>query len=323
MVFRVIKKRPLYFFRASPSSKMRKLQTHMRRALSLLLCATLFSICIFVHSSSAQQKTKKNETVTPSQLLTRTTSRQEIHSFNYGGTITIIGAPAGSIIIEGWSKSEVDITADIELKAPTEEDLTLLAAVNTFTADEDLNHLRILTKGTHDKVYMRRTVKNFPKNLLGLPWKIDYRLRVPLNTDIEINAGRGPVKLYDVEGALSINATESDVELRVTGGQLRATIGRGSVNLIATARSWRGPGADITLAAGDINAELPAGFSADINANILRTGQIENNYAALTPRERTTQTPQSLRARAGAGGPTLSFTIGDGTLRIKSVTSDK
>ena len=34
-----------------------------------------------------------------------------------------------------------------------------------------------------------------------MPWKIDYRLRVPVNTDLEVNAGHGEVKLSGVEGA--------------------------------------------------------------------------------------------------------------------------
>ena len=49
---------------------------------------------------------------------------------------------------------------------------------------------------------------------------------------------------------------------------------------------------------------------------VIRTCGIENVYAGLAPRERTQPTDHSLRARAGGGGALLSFTVGDGTLRI-------
>jgi hypothetical protein len=73
----------------------------------------------------------------------------------------------------------------------------------------------------------------------------------------------------------------------------------------------------IQLARGDLTVELPPGFNADINADVLRSGQVENSYTELVPQERTTFTPQSIKARAGAGGATLTFKVTDGTLKIK------
>src|SRR5215207_2349428 len=144
------------------------------------------------------------------QLLTRATTRRETRRFAYGGTVTLIGAPRGSVTVEGWSRNEVELVANIELKGPTEADLDQLATVNRFVFDEDLNHLSILTTGTHDRAYMKQAAKNFPKKLLNLPWKIDYRLRVPVNTDLEVNAGHGVMRLSGVEGAVRLTATESD-----------------------------------------------------------------------------------------------------------------
>src|SRR5215207_8459869 len=73
------------------------------------------------------------------QLLTRATTRRETRRFAYGGTVTLMGAPRGAVTIEGWSRNEVELTANIELKGPTEADLDQLATVNSFVFDEDLN----------------------------------------------------------------------------------------------------------------------------------------------------------------------------------------
>jgi hypothetical protein len=268
----------------------------------------------------AQQKDQKgsaaNSTMTQ-PVLKRTTTSHISRRFAYGGTVSIIGAPAGAIIIEAWPRSEVDITAEIELHASTDEEFARLAAVNTFVLDEDINHLRIITMGMHDKAFMRRAAKDFPKTLLGLPWKIDYRIRLPAITDLEIDAGRGPIQIAGVEGALRLNALESNATLTLTGGTVIATIGGGIVNINLTTRSWRGSGAEIRLAAGELNIQVPAGFNADINASVLRSGRIESDVESLTPREPGGITPRSIRARAGAGGASFSFTVGDGTLRIK------
>jgi hypothetical protein len=251
------------------------------------------------------------------QLLTRTSTRRETRRFNYGGTVTLIAAPRGSVTVEGWSRNDVELTANIELKGPTEADLDQLAAVNNFVFDEDMNHLSILTTGTHDRVYMKRAAKNFPKNLLNMPWKIDYRLRVPVNTDLEVNAGHGEVKLSGVEGALRVSATESDTALTLTGGTISTTVTAGSITLSIPARSWRGSGADVRIASGTINVDLQPGFSGDIDAEILRTGKIVNTYEGLAPREKPGITERTVRARAGAGGAFFRFTVGDGTVNIR------
>ncbi|MFX7306663.1 hypothetical protein ABTI71_19310, partial [Acinetobacter baumannii] len=59
----------------------------------------------------------------------QTTTRRETRRFPYGGTISLFGSPRGSVTVESWSRAEVEITAETELRANSEEDLALLARV--------------------------------------------------------------------------------------------------------------------------------------------------------------------------------------------------
>ena len=284
----------------------------------------LAASALFLTSPSLAFQKNKTVNANPVLLLTRSTTKHEVRRFGYGGTVTIIGAPKGSITVEGWPRGEVEVTADIELLAESEDDLNRLAAVNGFVFDEDTNHLSLLSTGTHDRVFMKRAAKDFPKRLLNLPWKIDYRLHVPTSTDLEINAGSGGVKLAGVEGSIRLSATESETTLTLTGGIVSATIAVGHVRVVIPVRSWRGGGADIRVAAGDLTLELPAGFNGDIDADILRAGKIINSYEDLQARQKPGLTDQIVRARAGAGGPFFKFTVGAGTLYItKASTTDK
>lgn len=282
-----------------------------------------FLVCAFVFISGSSiasfAQTPQKKTAEPNRVpqLVRTTTRHELRRFAYGGTVTLIGAPDGSIKVEGWTRNEVDISAEIQLRADSEADLDRLAAVNTFLLDEDMNHLRVLTTGTHDKVFMRAVARKFPKTLLGLPWKIDYRIRVPISTDLEVNAGRGPISVAGIDGHIQLSATESETNLKLSGGTLMATVGSGKVNLSIPVRSWRGVGADIRIAAGEVTLELPPGFSGDLNAEILRAGTIADSYGGLAPREKPGITPQIIKARAGAGGAFFQLTVGVGTINIK------
>lgn len=289
---------------------------------SFSVCALALVSALLSFSNSATGQKKTPEAKSTPQLV-RTTTRYELRRFGFGGTITLVGAPDGSITVEGWPRNEVEIRAEIELRAATEADLDLLAAVNNFVLDEDLNHLRVLTTGTHDKEFMRASAKKFPKTLLGLPWKINYRIRVPAATDLEINAGRGAISLAGVEGHIRISATESETNLKLSGGVLAATIAAGKVNLIIPSRGWRGGGADIRVAVGDVTVELPAGFNGDLDGQILRSGQIIDSFGGMEPREKPGITPQIIKARAGTGGAFFQFTVGAGMIYIKKQTVEQ
>lgn len=293
---------------------------------ALMFCLMAMLVCLVHSTVTAQQKggaadSRKLPAPAAPPQLKRTTTRTQLLRLGYGGMFTIFGAPEGSITIEAWQRSEVEISADIEWQGDTEEDLSLLASVNNFVVDDDLNHIRIITHGTHDRRYMKQLAREVPKRLLTLPWKIAYRVRVPIATDLEIFAGRGPLSIEGIEGAVRLNAGESAATLALTGGDVEATFERGNVRLRVPARSWRGRGANVRLASGDLTVELPANFNGDINAEVLRTGSIENSYAGLALRDGTHANARSLQGRAGSGGATLSFTVGDGTLHIKQESS--
>jgi hypothetical protein len=279
--------------------------------LAKFILLTVLFTAIFVVSVA-----QNNKSAPPLTLLKRTATRHETTRFNYGGTVTIIGAPKGSIKIEGWTRNELELTADIEWQAESEADLNVLAPLNNFAFDEDADHVRIITSGTHDREFMKRAAKNFPKRLLNLPWKIDYRLHVPVSADVEIDAGHGPITFSGVEGALRINATESEASLTLTGGTVSVTIAAGNVNLTIPVRSWRGGGAEIRIAAGVLNVDLPPGFNGDIDSDVLRAGKIVNTYDGLVTREKPGITERIIRGRAGPGGAYFHFTVGDGVINI-------
>lgn len=302
----------------------------MTTTLSKIFSPLLLALVVLQPPASAQSGRQPKEEKRPEKpaqavvqpLLKRTTTRRELKRLGYGGSVTIYGAPEGSVTVEAWERGEVEVTAEVEQSADTEENLTRLAALNTFTVDDDVNHVRVMTVGLHDRKYAKRAARGLPKHLPAMPWRIDYRVKVPAACDLEINAGRGALVVSGVEGALRINAGGGpDSRFTLAGGDVEATVASGPFTVRPTARSWRGRGLRLRLASGDLTVELPAGFSGDVDAEVLRVGRVENAYPGLAPRERTTPTERSLQGRAGNGGATLSFTLGDGILRIKQAGS--
>lgn len=253
-------------------------------------------------------------------LLKRTTYKTDRLDFGVAGTLAVTGAPVGSIRIEGWKNREVEVTAEIEVQANTEEDLASMSAVTTFVMDESTGRIGIISVGPNDKKYLKQLGKKFSKQLQSLPFKIDYVIKVPQYCDLLIDGGRGDLTISGVEGTMKLNYLETNAKLDLLGGTTIAVFGKGSVDFAIPKASWRGRFADISLATGDMNVRLPVGINSELDATILRTGKIENTNAELIPRVRKGEfTDKSVVAKSGIGGVSLKFTVGDGSLKIMKI----
>ena len=154
--------------------------------------------------------------------------------------------------------------------------------------------------------------------MLNSPLKIDYKIKVPRFCDLDINSGKGDLKLSGIEGAMQIKAFEGDAMLNLIGGTVNATFGSGNVDVKINSRSWRGRQAVVQVATGTLNVQFPQNMNAEVDAAILRNGKIENSLTTLKPRDRSKFSEKTILAKAGSGGALLSFTVGDGTLKMSN-----
>jgi hypothetical protein len=120
-----------------------------------------------------------------------------------------------------------------------------------------------------------------------------------------------------------LNAGASDVTFDLAGGDVTATILSGTVLFRASAESWRGRGAMVRLVNGTMTVALPARFNADIDAAVLRTGEVTGEHDAFAPRNDAPQTSRAWSMRAGGGGATLKFEVGDGAIRFAQLGEGK
>jgi hypothetical protein len=251
----------------------------------------------------------------------RTLTKSDRFNFGPGGTVAITGAPQGSIKIVGGQTNEIEITATIELSAPTESDIAKLSEITGFVTEEGVAKTAILSLGTHAKQILKRSKKKIPKELMDLPFRIDYVVSVPHYTDLEIDGGVGDLTVENVEGSLFVNFIETNAKLGISSGNAAVTVQRGSIVASLGPKVWRGRAASLSLGTGDISVHLPSTLSADLDVVVLRSGKIENSFPDLKPRDRKVAfTDRSIIAKAGVGGPPVKLGVGDGNIKIDVLT---
>lgn len=277
-------------------------------------------MALLVAAFSITALSQSKPTVKTAPLLKRTTYKTDRLDFGSGGTLAVTGAPVGSIRIEGWKNREIEISAEIQISANTEADIATLSGITTFVLNESLGRTEIISIGTHDKAFVKKLGKKFPKQLVGLPFRIDYVVKVPQYCDLQIDGGHGDLFISGVDGTFRLSFLETNATLNLRGGSVMAVFGKGTVDLTVPHQSWRGRFADIQLATGDMSIHLPNGINAEFDATILREGKIENGYSGFRPRVRRAEfTEKSIVAKSGVGGPPLKFTVGDGNMKITGI----
>lgn len=275
------------------------MKTKTSISISLLILA-------FIGSAFGQQTSIK-----------RTISKTDKLDFGSGGTIVISGYPVGSVSVEGTQKGQIEIEADITIEAATEQQADQITRVVGFSLDESSGRVEITSLGPFNGKYLKKIDPKFPKNLINAPVRIDYTLKVPRYSDLQIDGGKGSLSIKGVDGSLRINFIEADGTIDLIGGSLNAVFGSGNITVSIPNRSWRGRNADVQLANGTLNVFLPAGLNADLDALILRSGAIVNKFSGLVPRSRRDEfTQRVIYAKSGFGGIPLKFTVGDGQIFI-------
>ena len=113
-------------------------------------------------------------------------------------------------------------------------------------------------------------------------WTVVYRIHVPRNAEVEIDARNGPVSLLDVDGKVVARSANGPLSLRNVSGNIDATTtngpisvygGSGTMKLQASngplsvhldGNSWLGGTLDASTKNGPLSVKIPRGYNSGV-----------------------------------------------------------
>lgn len=214
--------------------------------------------------------------------------------------VTLTAGPWGNVRVVARRTNTISIDGRVEISAPNESDLQLLASAISVLADPTPTSVEILTKGPHDKKWMK-SFKKFPDHLKTMPWRVDYTVTVPEFTSLTIEVGEGDSVVEGVQGIISVVSLRGDIRVREISGASRLTAYGGKVEISTSQRTWRGGNLSAS-AAGDLTIIAPRGFSADARL------KAQGGIFLRGDRDETPGT--EFEGFIGNGGPGLELTAG-------------
>lgn len=218
------------------------------------------------------------------------------------GSLNIDAGRNGGIKVRGESRSDVLLRACVQAWGISEEAAKSIAS-----------SIKINTAGG--------MVKAEGPEENG--WSVSYEARVPVNTNLKLNAHNGGIAISSVEGNLEFETMNGGVSLMNVAGDVRGRTINGGVNVSLSGNSWKGSGLDVSTTNGGVNLNVSETFAANIEASTVNGGfksdipalniTTEDNKGGWANRTRQVNT-----AINGGGAP-IKLTTKNGGVRIGSV----
>lgn len=247
----------------------------MRRALACRLGILVVSVLAALPAAAARQESWTAQYPLPA-----------------GGQVEVANVQ-GSIQVEGWDRSEVELTVIKTPADPAGGDVHILV-------EPGRNSLRV------------RTLYPGPTEL---PVQVDYRLRVPRQVRLdELRTVNGDILVRDVEGMVQAHTLNGDIEETGIAGSVVARTVNGDVSVRLRALPDAGGRLELDAINGDLTLLLPAEADADLELSTV-AGQIESRllFVAGGPEDDT-----ALRAHLGRGGVAVHLRTIRGSIRVGS-----
>lgn len=233
---------------------------------------------------------------------------EKTERFERGGTVSVKNVN-GSIEIESWNRNEIEVRAEIQVKANRRRD-----------AEEFLDRVEILmdigrSRATIEADYPRRSSGGgFFGWLFGkkIQVKVDYRILVPDRADLTLRSVNGAITVDKVEGEASFSTTNGSIDARDLRGVVDAhtTNGHIDIELIDV-----DPHIDMSFRStnGGIDIALPRDIRADLEVSTTN-GRINTDFPVQIGGR---YNRKRIRGEINGGGQLIEVRTVNGNIQIR------
>ena len=221
-------------------------------------------------------------------------------SLEPGGSVTLENIN-GNIVVSGWEKDAIEISAEGSMDSPQEAGIHFLGW--RFSPPD------VRVRSTADSVRIRTGESRSEDERNS----VDYVLRVPRSVNLDsIRNGRGRIAISDIYGRSLLDADEGEIRISNYSGSLDVRLGSGVVE--AEALDLRPQDSvHITVERGDIVLLLEPSVAAQLVAaapegNIFSELELDQTLPA-----------KKISAKLGDGQASIELTAVQGDIRIRKV----
>ncbi len=144
-------------------------------------------------------------------------------------------------------------------------------------------------------------------------WSVSFRVSVPRQTDLSLNASNGGITIEGVAGNIQFATMNGGVRLRDLAGWVHGRTTNGGLTVTLAGQQWDGMGLDVETTNGGVNLAIPEGYSAELETRTVNGG-FRTEFPIVLQGELTTR--RGITTRLGSGGAPLRVRTTNGGVRI-------
>ena len=207
--------------------------------------------------------------------------------------VHVSAQPNGGVRVYGWEKSGIRLRVKVEARADTDAEAKALA-----------DQVRVETDGTIRAVG--------PENR-GRGWWASFRLDVPHQTDLRLEADNGGIHVEDVTGTADLHTMNGGIHLEGVGGHVRGRTTNGGLHVTLQGSEWEGEGLFLKTTNGGVHLELPADYNARLETSTVN-GRVDAHLPVSGRRQG--RAGGRIEADLGRGGQLLRLETTNGGVHI-------
>lgn len=199
----------------------------------------------------------------------------------------------GGISIKSWDKNEIQIMAKVSVYArrtDNAKDIAEDVAINT---------------GSEIKANIPTLDKNQSVS-------VSYRIYVPREIDLDLEAHNGGISIMNVDGNIRFETLNGGVGLSNLSGNVRGETSNGGVKVELSGSEWLGEGLNVETTNGGITIYIPKEYNA-----LLKTGTVNGSMDFDFPMMISGRFDKNLTTTLGDGGKTIRVVTTNGGVKIK------
>ena len=210
----------------------------------------------------------------------------------------------GAIEVTVWERSEISVTAEIQIKAPSKS-----------KANELYEKLKFKVDAGGDRVSIEADLPRIRQVGFGLgdhtSIRIRYDVKVPRQTSLKLKTTNGCIEARGVRGAFDLESVNGGVDLWSAGGQGRLKTVNGSITCHLDEFS---SGGDLELKTtnGGVELHLPEKAGGDLDAKTVN-GRVRLDFAL----EGEIRVKRSrISGQLGDGGGSINLRATNGNISV-------
>lgn len=265
-----------------------------------IIFASLLALLFFPNQAFSQtSRTVENSEWCKEENNNRYNSSREKHcevreiTIDARSTLNIDAGKNGGISIKSWDKNEIQIMAKISVYARRTDNAQDIAERVSIKTNSEI-------KATIPSLDRRENVS------------VSYRIYVPRETNLDLEAYNGGISIMDVDGNIRFETLNGGVRLANLSGDVRGETTNGGVKVELIGSEWIGDGLDVETTNGGVVLYIPKEYNAN-----LKTGTINGSMDFDFPMMISGRFDKNLTTTLGNGGKTIRVVTTNGGVKIK------